>query len=60
MEKRWRILNDRAWISLVLEGQNVFGAKETLQEQCLTAGQACKSVQIGPVSIPSIGLEGGF
>jgi TonB dependent receptor/TonB-dependent Receptor Plug Domain len=59
-EKRWRILSDRAWISLVLEGQNVFGAKETLQEQCLTAGQQCQSVQIGPVSIPSIGLEGGF
>jgi outer membrane receptor protein involved in Fe transport len=60
VEKRWRILHDRAWVSLVLEGMNVFGAKETLQMQCLTAGQPCQSVQIGPVSIPSIGLEGGF
>jgi TonB family protein len=60
LEKRWRIFSGRGWVSLVLEGLNVFGAKETLQEQCLAPGVGCNAVQIGPVSIPSIGLEGGF
>ncbi len=57
-EKRWSIINDRGWISLVLEGENIFGAKETVQETPATGGYA--ATQIGPVSIPSIGLEGGF
>ena len=60
LEKKWRIFSGRGWVSLVLEGLNVFGAKETLQEQCLAPGTGCNAVQIGPVSIPSIGLEGGF
>ena len=60
LEKRWSIAHGRGWISLVLEGENVFGAKETLQEQCISLTQPCKSTQIGPVTIPSIGVEGGF
>jgi hypothetical protein len=78
LEKRWSIVHGRGWVSLVLEGQNVFGAKETVQEtpvmKCLVpnppkgncppgllvpTGQYA-ATQIGPVSIPSIGLEGGF
>lgn len=55
-EKRWRV--GRGWLSLVLEMQNSMLAKETLQEQCGRAG--CEPVRIGPVTIPSIGLEGGF
>jgi hypothetical protein len=35
-------------------------AKETVQEQCLSTTTPCSATQIGPVSIPSIGLEGGF
>jgi hypothetical protein len=59
-EKRWSIVSGRGWLSLVLEAENAFGAKETLQEQCVSLNTACQSVQIGPVTIPSIGLEGGF
>lgn len=44
----------------MLEGLNTFGAKETVQEQCLSLTSSCQSTQIGPVSIPSLGLEGGF
>src|SRR6185437_5570776 len=53
VEKRWSIVHGRGWLSLVLEGMNVFGAKETVQEQCLTTTVPCSSTQIGPVSIPS-------
>jgi hypothetical protein len=60
IEKRWSIASGRGWVSLVLEGLNVFGAKETLQEQCVSLNTQCNNVQIGPVSIPSIGVEGGF
>jgi hypothetical protein len=59
-EKRWSIASGRGWLSLVLEAENAFGAKETLQEQCVSLTAPCKSVRIGPVTIPSIGLEGGF
>ncbi|APR85256.1 TonB family protein / TonB-dependent receptor [Minicystis rosea] len=57
-EKRWRV--SRGWISLVLEMQNSMLAKETLQQQCGFGGTDCQPVRIGPVTIPSIGLEGGF
>ncbi len=60
LEKKWSVASGRGWVSLVLEGENVFGAKETLQEQCVSVTAPCKAVQIGPVSIPSIGVEGGF
>ena len=46
------------WVSLVLEMENSMLAKETLQQSC--GNGTCKPVQIGPVTIPSIGLEGGF
>ena len=58
-EKRWPI-GKRGWLSLVLEIANAMLAKETLQEQCVSGTMSCKPVTIGPVTIPSIGLEGGF
>ena len=48
VEKRWRFL-DTAWVSLVLEMVNA-----TLNTEVLNGNE------IGPVSIPSIGVEGGF
>jgi hypothetical protein len=59
-EKRWSIVSGRAWISLVVEAENAFAAKETIQEQCFSATAPCQVQRIGPVTIPSIGLEGGF
>lgn len=58
-EKRWPI-GKRAWLSLVLEIANAMLAKETLQEQCVPGTMRCNPVTIGPVTIPSLGLEGGF
>ena len=48
LEKKWTLRGSR-WLSLVAEMMNVTLHKETLQGQ-----------EIGPVSIPSLGLEGGL
>jgi hypothetical protein len=57
VEKRWKI-GKRAWISLVVEALNAMLAKETAAVQC-NAGD-CQAVRVGPVALPSIGVEGGF
>jgi hypothetical protein len=48
LEKRWN-LGARTWISFVAEIMNATLHKEVVQGQT-----------IGPVTIPSIGAEGGF
>jgi len=48
LEKRWT-LSERAWISLVFEVLNTTLHKETFGDE-----------EIGPVTIPSLGLEAGF
>jgi TonB family protein len=50
LEKRWQLgLSKRSWISMVLEVMNATLNKETIG-----------STAIGPVTIPSIGVEAGF
>ncbi len=49
LEKRWQ-LRGSAWISLVLEFMNA-----TLQKETWPDGD-----EIGPISIPSLGVEAGF
>jgi hypothetical protein len=48
VEKKWTF-GETTWLALVLEMLNVTLHKETVNDE-----------EIGPVSIPSIGLEGGF
>ena len=48
VEKRWRIA-ETGWVSFVVEMINATLNKETFNGE-----------KIGPVSIPSIGVEGGF
>jgi hypothetical protein len=48
LEKRWQ-LGRTAWISFVAEMMNLTLNKETFGGQ-----------QVGPISVPSIGVEGGF
>lgn len=48
LEKRWQ-LTQKAWLSFVLEVMNATLSKETVGTRT-----------IGPVTIPSIGLEAGF
>lgn len=57
LEKKWT-LGQRGWLSLVLEVQNATLSKETVGRDC--NGGACADSTIGPVTIPSLGLEGGL
>jgi hypothetical protein len=49
VEKKWQILDDRAWIAFVIEMLNATLNTETINGN-----------EVGPVSIPSIGVEAGF
>jgi TonB family protein len=57
LEKRWQ-LGKNTWISFVAEWMNATLSKEAISTQCTLAG--CQAQLIGPVTIPSIGAEGGF
>ena len=65
-EKRW-VIADVAWISLIVEGFNVTLQKEIIDFDCRVAdvlgaeaGLSCGGQEIGPISIPSIGVSGGL
>jgi TonB family protein len=66
VEKRWRV-SERVSLAVVLEGMNVTLQKEALGAHCAPApGQAAGSLDactfqtLGPVSVPSLGIEGWF
>lgn len=57
VEKRWPMA-DGGHVSLVLEVQNVTLAKETVDYDCDPEG--CRPKTVGPVTIPSVGVEAAF
>jgi hypothetical protein len=57
LEKRWQ-LKGTWWISFVAEWMNATLSKEAVATTCTLSG--CQAQTIGPVTIPSIGVEGGF
>ncbi len=57
LEKRWQI-NRRWWISFVAEWMNATLSKESIGTSCTLQG--CQETKIGPVTVPSLGVEGGF
>lgn len=57
LEKRWQ-LSKRFWLSFVAEWMNATLSKESVGTGCTLNG--CTETKIGPVTIPSIGVEGGF
>ncbi|MFO0590299.1 MAG: TonB family protein [Polyangiaceae bacterium] len=57
LEKKWTLGGTR-WISAVLEMMNTTLSTEQLNIDC--SGVTCKPTVVGPVSIPSIGVEGGL
>jgi TonB family protein len=57
LEKRWHI-GKTGWLAVVLEGLNATATKETFAVNCDVNG--CTPEEIGPVTIPSLGVEGGF
>ncbi len=58
LEKSWNI-GERDRIAVVLEGVNVTLNKEPVSEVCSQLG-SCKADTVGPLTIPSIGVEGTF
>ena len=67
LEKRWQ-LGQESWLAFVLEGQNVTLSKDanTLGLDCTVIGDPsgfntrCTRDKVGPITIPSIGLEAIF
>jgi hypothetical protein len=57
LEKRWQLTNTM-WISAVAEWMNATLSTEAIQTTCTLSG--CEAQTIGPVTIPSLGVEGGF
>jgi hypothetical protein len=57
VEKRWQ-LSEKAWIAVVAEWLNATLSKEAVTTTCTLQG--CQAETIGPVTIPSLGVEGGF
>jgi hypothetical protein len=58
LEKRWQ-LGEKTWISFVAEWMNATLSKEAVGTNC-TLNDGCQTQTVGPVSIPSLGVEGGF
>lgn len=58
LEKRWLIGDNGAWVALVFEVLNTTLNKETLRSSCYAYG--CQDEPLGPVTLPSVGLEASF
>lgn len=56
-EKRFRV-GKSSWFSVVAEWMNATLNKEAVATTCSLRG--CEAQLIGPITIPSIGIEGGF
>jgi hypothetical protein len=58
VEKRWTIGHHGAWWALVLEVLNSTLNEEVLNVSCYAYG--CRKEAIGPVTVPSLGVEAAF
>jgi hypothetical protein len=58
-EKRWR-LGTTQWISAVAEFFNATLTKEAVGFGCSILKGICTANEVGPIALPSIGVEGGF
>jgi hypothetical protein len=57
IEKRWHWRKE-GYISLVLEVLNATAAEEVIRRECGPGG--CTDATVGPVTIPSVGVEGAL
>ena len=57
VEKRWR-WRKAGYLSFVIEALNTTASKEIIKREC--TGDLCSDEAIGPVVVPSVGLEGAL
>jgi len=58
LEKRWYIQPPRSWWGLSLEVLNTTLNQEVLKANC--NAYSCHDDRLGPITVPSIAVEGGF
>lgn len=58
LEKRWLLGDNGAWLAAIAEVVNTTLNRETVTSSCYAFG--CENTTIGPVTIPSLGLEASF
>jgi hypothetical protein len=59
VDKRWRI-GKREWLSAVVEFFDATLTKEAVDYKCDFQKRFCTAEYVGPIALPSIGLEGGW
>ena len=66
LEKRWRAFGS-GYLAFIVEGMNVTLTQEAIDVRCQSDGSTlslkndtCTPQYIGPVTVPSVGLEGGI
>jgi hypothetical protein len=57
VEKRWRI-GKTGWLAAIAEVLNATEGREVVQRSCNASG--CQNAVFGPLTLPSLGVEGGF
>jgi hypothetical protein len=57
-EKRWQLGSNGAYWSLVLEALNATLNAEALSKSC--NAYVCREREVGPIAIPSLGVEASF
>lgn len=58
LEKRWHLSETGAWVAAIAEVVNTTLNRESVTSSCYAYG--CRNTTIGPVTIPSLGLEASF
>jgi hypothetical protein len=58
-ERRWAI-GETAFVTVLLEFFNATLTKESIDYRCDPVTGACTTTTVGPIALPSIGVEGGF
>ncbi len=59
LDKRWSLGRDR-WVSVVAEFFDATLTKEAVDFKCNFVTRMCVSETVGPIALPSLGLEGGW
>jgi hypothetical protein len=61
-EKRWSMpaLGEHGWIAVVFDFFDATLTKESIGFRCDVATGVCTAREVGPIALPSLGVEGGF